>query len=310
MKLSQLHNLLAVAEHGSVRRAARELNLSQPAVTKSIQQLEESLDVSLLDRGAHGVTPTQAGLALIERAKAVEAELRSARAEIEKLMGSDSGEIAVGVTPAIMEYLMPVVLAEFKKTHPNVFVRIYESVGPGYLADLRTGELDFGISLLPDTAVLATQGLGEDFDYEPLAEGQLVPLVRRGHPLTERSAVDLPDLQEWEWVIIGPNRGTTHVLDTIFSARNLETPKCSIETNTYSSATGLVQRTDMIALGLQEGSHTHGDNSPIVPLHLKTEMPSWTIAAITRARSHLSPAAKELLGDLRRLTPLTTSMCG
>ena len=79
MKLSQLRNFIAVVEAGAVRQAANNLNLSQSSVSKSIQQLEEELGAEILHRNAHGVTPTAAGKALLNRAKAVDAELRHAR---------------------------------------------------------------------------------------------------------------------------------------------------------------------------------------------------------------------------------------
>src|SRR3970040_288991 len=91
LKLSQLRNFTAVVEAGSVRQAAKNLNLSQSSVTKSIQQLEDDLHVELLHRGAHGVAATEAGKALIARIKTVEAELRHARNDIETIQGAAVG---------------------------------------------------------------------------------------------------------------------------------------------------------------------------------------------------------------------------
>ncbi len=85
MKLSQLRHLVMVAETGTIREASRQLFLSQSSVTKSIRQLEEELGVELLHRASHGVTPTEAGLALIERARRIEAELRYARNDIDEI---------------------------------------------------------------------------------------------------------------------------------------------------------------------------------------------------------------------------------
>ncbi|MBK7334384.1 MAG: LysR family transcriptional regulator [Betaproteobacteria bacterium] len=93
LKLSQLRHLVAVVEAGTVRQAAKSLFLSQSSVTKSIQQLEEAVGVDLLHRTTHGVTPTAAGRAIIARAKAIEAELREARNDIDNILGSGTGEV-------------------------------------------------------------------------------------------------------------------------------------------------------------------------------------------------------------------------
>src|SRR5450759_5319345 len=85
MKLSQLRNFTAVVDAGAVRQAAKNLNLSQSSVTKSIQQLEDDLGVELLHRGAHGVAPTEAGKALFARITTIEAELRHARNDVETI---------------------------------------------------------------------------------------------------------------------------------------------------------------------------------------------------------------------------------
>ena len=84
MKLSQLRNFIAVVEAGTVRQGARNLNLSQSSVTKSIQQLEDELGAEMLHRGARGVTPTAAGRALLAHAKVIEAELRHARNDVKR----------------------------------------------------------------------------------------------------------------------------------------------------------------------------------------------------------------------------------
>ena len=91
MKISQLRNLTVVIEAGTVRQAAKHLNLSQSSVTKSIQQLEETLGVELLRRSSHGVMPTEAGRALVARAKVIDAELRHARNDIDAIRGANFG---------------------------------------------------------------------------------------------------------------------------------------------------------------------------------------------------------------------------
>jgi LysR family transcriptional regulator of abg operon len=116
MKLSQLRNFAAVVEAAVVRQAAKNLNLSQSSVTKSVQQLEDQLGVELLHRDSHGVAPTEAGKALLARAKMIEAELRHARDEVEAIQGAGVGEIRVSASPTGAMGLLPRAVVAFQGT--------------------------------------------------------------------------------------------------------------------------------------------------------------------------------------------------
>ena len=172
MKLSQLRNLVAVAEAGSVRQASRNLNISQSAVTKSIKQLEADLGVQLLHRASHGVSPTSAGEALILRARVVESELREARNDVETVQGGVSGSIRVSASPSVATGLLPRTIVGFRRTRPNVSIQIEEAVYPEQLPDLRNGNLDFAICLVPER--LNDDGL----DFEVLLKDRLTPPAR------------------------------------------------------------------------------------------------------------------------------------
>src|SRR4051812_45815245 len=113
MKLHHLRDLLAVADRGSLRAAARELGIAQPAITRSIQELERDLGVALFERKARGVTPTASGEALIRRARSVSNELLRARDEIEQLRGSTHGNVRVALSMVGHMALLPYVLRPF-----------------------------------------------------------------------------------------------------------------------------------------------------------------------------------------------------
>src|SRR5258705_11931080 len=98
MRLSQIRDFLAVVESGGIRAAARELGVSQPAITRSVRRLEAELHTRLLQRTPTGVVPTQAGRAFLARARAAQAELRKAEGEADQL-GEKGGSVAFGVSP-------------------------------------------------------------------------------------------------------------------------------------------------------------------------------------------------------------------
>src|SRR5216683_1991342 len=143
MKLHQLAALVAAAECGSLRQAAEKMRLSQPALSRSVRELESEIGVKLLDRTPHGVEATVYGKALITRSKIVDSELRQARDDIAHLRAATHGDLRIGATPIAAFSLLPVVLARFKTSRPQVRVSITDGMGSTLFQQLRQGDLDF-----------------------------------------------------------------------------------------------------------------------------------------------------------------------
>ena len=156
MKLTQLRDVVTVAERGSLRRAARHLGLAQPAITRSIREIERELGVSLFDRQAKGMVLTPMGDLFVRRAGAIQDELRRAREEIDQLRGQAIGRVAVGLSTVSHLALLPRALADFRARFPEVMLDISEGLYPTMEIPLTTGKLDFYIGPLPDEVQQAT----------------------------------------------------------------------------------------------------------------------------------------------------------
>lgn len=294
MKLSQLRHLVAVAEAGTVRQAAKNLNLSQSSVTKSIQQLEAELGVALLIRGSHGVTPTPAGLALIDRAKAIEAELRHARNDIDAVQGAKSGEIRVSASPSVAMLLLPKAIHAFRRARPLVSFAIEEGVYPDVLPGLRRGELDFAICLVPEAP------RDDELVFETLVKDRLVPAVRADHPLTRKGRLTLADLLDRDWVVYRRTRTGRDVVEQTFRANKLAPPARTLECASFAGALALVEQGDSITLVPTQLFADRASRPALVPLKLDSPMPPWNVAAISRARHFLSPVCQAFLDELHR----------
>ncbi|MCZ7562962.1 MAG: LysR family transcriptional regulator [Burkholderiales bacterium] len=296
MKLSQLRNLVAVAEAGTIRQAARNLFLSQSSVTKSLQELEAYLGVELLHRTAHGVAPTAAGAALIARAKVVEAELRQARNDIETVRGAGSGEIRVSASPSVAVGLLPRAVLAFKRGHPKVTFQIQEGVYPDVLPAVRMGELDFAICLVPE------RPRDEELHFELLLRDDLTPAVRTGHPLAGRGRLSFDELvaSDLEWVIYRRGPGGRDVYEQTFRAAGLAPPKGTIECTSFACALALVEASDCITLLPSRLFADRQRRMSITPLALASPMPPWNVAVISRAKHRLAPVCTEFLRELHR----------
>lgn len=294
MKLSQLRHFLSVVEAGTVRQAAKRLNLSQSSVTKSIQQLELSLRVELFHRGTHGLTPTAAGKVLIGRAKTIEAELRQIRNDLEASQGAEVGQIRLCASPTVSVGLLPRAIGAFKRSRPRVGFHIEEGVYPDILPAVRMGDLDFAIALVPELPP------DDDLQYTLLLHDNLVPAVRADHPLTRRGRLALADLVDEGWVIYRRGRTGRDVFERSFTANGLEPPTNTIECTSFACTLAMVENTDYVTLVPTQLFAARSRRMPITPLFMEAPMQPWNVTVITRAHYELNQLCLAFLDELRR----------
>ena len=294
IKLNQLHNFAAVVEAGAVRQAAKALNLSQSSITKSIQQLEDELGVSLLHRGAHGVSPTAAGQALLARAKTIEAQLRHARSDVEAIQGASVGEIRVSASPTVAMGLLPRAVIDFQRSHPRVSFQILEGVYPDILPAIRTGDVDLAICLVP--------GLPRDetLTFTSLVKDRLVPAVRADHPLIGKRKLRLGDLIDLDWIVYRGSHTGLDIFEQTFIANRLEPPKSTVECTSFACALALVESGNYVTLVPSQIFSGPRKPRSIAPVLLDSPMQPWQVAVITRAEPELSAVCLAFLAELRQ----------
>jgi DNA-binding transcriptional LysR family regulator len=197
MELRHLRYFEAVARHSHVTRAAEELHIAQPALSKQISQLEHELDVALFDRVGRNVRLTEAGEALLPHARMVLAQVEAARAEMAERIGLRRGRVAIGTPPTVGTQLLPRALAAFNQTYPGIEFRLHEAGVQTLLDLLEAGLADIAIVTMPveDPALTVAELFSEE----------LVVVVGREHPLAERGSVPLEELQHESWVLSPKN---------------------------------------------------------------------------------------------------------
>ncbi|HRG70453.1 MAG TPA: LysR substrate-binding domain-containing protein, partial [Thauera aminoaromatica] len=193
MKDHQLKALVQVAESGSIRAAARAMNLSQSALTKALRELEEDVGAELLQRSYKGIGFTPEGSALLVRARLVLATIDKARAEIRQMRGGAGAHVKAAITPLLTATVLPAVLSAFRKAQPDAELTFHEGLLVQALPGLIEGKIDFAIALA------SPQDLPYEIEFEPLADIDAVPMVRTTHPLAE--ARDWNTVADAEWVL-------------------------------------------------------------------------------------------------------------
>lgn len=177
MKLQQIEHLMEVVTAGSIHGAARRLGMSQPALTRSLQQLERDLGVQLLHRGVRGASLTASGTAFLARAKVAHAELDKATEEARRSGDEVNGLVTFGVSPVAGSLLLPELVTSLQQQHPGARARILEMAPSTLLPMIREGGADFAV------AQRTRANLDAGLKYTPLFEIQLRVVARKGHPL-------------------------------------------------------------------------------------------------------------------------------
>ncbi|NNJ12233.1 LysR family transcriptional regulator [Chloroflexales bacterium ZM16-3] len=197
MELRHLRYFEAVARHSHVTRAAAELHIAQPALSKQISQLEHELGVALFDRVGRNVRLTEAGEALLPHARAVMAQVEASRAEMAERIGLRKGRATVGAPPTVGNQLLPPVLAAFNKRYAGIELRLHEAGVQTLLDLLETG--------LTDVAVVTLPVDDEHLTVVPIFTEEMVIAVWRGHRLSGRSEVSINELAGEPWVLSPEN---------------------------------------------------------------------------------------------------------
>jgi LysR family transcriptional regulator, regulator of abg operon len=218
LRLHQLRALVGVVEHGGIRAAARQMFISQAALTKSLRQLEDDAGVTLLVRSPRGVSLTQAGQRLLARANLVTRQLDLAAEELREAAGEQSGQVRVALTPYItLRHLGPA-FRTFRQRYPGVAVELVEGLVARVLPRLRDGSLD--LAIVADTGDLP---IGE-FESQPVLSTRQHVVVRDGHPVLAHPTPQA--LGQLEWILSGPRDGLkSSRLKAIFARAGVAPPE-------------------------------------------------------------------------------------
>jgi len=297
MKLGQLTHFLAVADCGSIREAARRIGLSQPALSKSLRQLELDLKGELFTRSRSGVAITAAGRQFATRARAVVSELRRAREEVEGGGGRGTPHVAIGLGQTVIRLVLPEAYRRFRARWPEARVRFVEGLPDNLLTSLRAGALDFVIGGRIDNP---PTGLA----FKPLYRSARVVAVRVGHPLAEaRSAAALTGA---EWVDTPPIQDRDGPIRTTFVIGGHAMKPPVAQCNSYHLAASLLASSDLLALVPRRQLSMPFEAVRLREIPLRDAIPAFTVGMYLREDTPLTPAAgalaRVMTTEARRLT--------
>jgi DNA-binding transcriptional LysR family regulator len=295
VKLRDLHILLAVAKSGSMGKAAADLAVSQPVISKAISDLEHALGVRLLERSPQGIEPTMYGRALLDCGVAVFDDLRQGVKQLEFLRDPTCGELSVGCTERAVSGFGAAVIDQFAQQHPRATLRVVTADQlPLRDRELRQRNIEL--------AIAATDGLPADPEVhtEVLFNDRQVLVAGSDSKWARRSKIALKHLMHESWILPPPESIVGGYITEAFRAAGVEPPRAHIVSFSLPLCHHLLATGRFITL-LPLSMAQFGKHLPVKMLPIRSPKLSRPVGVLTLKNRMLSPLAELFIDCARKI---------
>jgi DNA-binding transcriptional LysR family regulator len=288
IKLGDLHMLLAVAQSGSMAKAAAALAVSHPVVSRAIGTLEQTLGVRLLERNPHGVELTAHGRAMLNRSHAVFDELRQGVKDIEFLSDPTMGEVRIGTTPPLAGSFVFAVIDRLSRRYPRMVFRVVGE-GTNQLEQRRLLQ-ERGVDLLIFRKVSSV--VDEQTDFEFLFESPYVVVAGAGSPWIGRRNITLKRLMDESWALPAPEDAFGSFVTSAFRAGGLADPRATVVTSALEIRTNLLRTGRYLSIMPEFWLRLPGRHPFLRKLPVELPIAGDPIGIVTLKNRKASPVAK------------------
>jgi DNA-binding transcriptional LysR family regulator len=296
MKLQDLHVLVTVMQAGSMGKAAQSLNISQPAVSRSIAELEHAFGVRLLDRHRKGIEATEYGRALLDCGVAVFDDLRQGVKNIEFLADPTTGQVRIGNTLTTASSFIAAAIDRLSRHHPRTVFHVIPA-GPDILhRELNERSVDL---------VIARGGgafKDEQFSFENLYDDTFVILASAQNPWSQRRRIDLAELVNEPWALPAPESSVGEAAMEVFRASGLECPRATLVTTSPELRISLLATGRFLTIAASSALKFRTLHPELKVLPVKLPMARMPVGIVTLKNRTLSPVAKLFIQNAHEVT--------
>ena len=289
MDLTLIRSFLAVAETGAVTEAAERIGITQPALSRRLQQLEDQLGVPLLVRGRKGATLTEIGRLVQSEAQGIVARYERMQEMIHSHQRLEGGTVRIGGGATAVSYMLPEAIAAFRSAHPQVRFQLREAGSSQIADDVVAGHLELGVVTLPVR--------DRELDVTPLATDRIVLVARHDHVLARRRRVGILDLADQAFVAFEAGSALRQIIDGKLRDAGVEV-KVVMELRSIPAILRMVSTTGNLAFVSRLGMQQQTDVIEVLVRGLRIER---RLAVIARRGVTLSPAARAFTQRLQML---------
>lgn len=290
LKLRHLRLIAALREVGRVSIAAQRLNMTQPAASRLLAELEQITAANLYTRHSRGIELTDLGVHLAERARRVLRDLEDTDREIREMSGGKRGSVSVGsVTGPALEVLLPVI-RHMRVTHPAIDVSVTMETSMKLVEALLSGSVDFIIGRIvgeADPRLFSSQMIGEE---------RLSLIVRKGHPLSRRVPLTLEDCIRYDWVMQTRDGLLSQTVERYLTDAGFPLPNRIVRTSSQLITLALIGQTNAIAPVARSAANFYADpdglGSRIVKLPVAEDLKVSPFSLICLKDRTLTPASQ------------------
>ena len=287
-----ISHFLAVVDNNTISRAAEVLNLTQPALSKSIKQLEDRLGVVLFERWPTGVKMTAYGEVLARRGRLIQRELSHAVTELQSMKGGSKGIIKIGAGLVWSQNYLPPIIASFLDARPGMQVELSTGVIDTLVPRLASGDLDLICTTLdfPDSS---------EFVKEPLVDAVHSIFARADHPLSSQPTVEPKELEEWGWITLKNDYVGHNRLGAFFSAHGLDPPRVRMELEADLTILHMISNSDYLC-SLPSAMQKIAANHGVIPVNIRdSKLWASTAGIAYRRTDYPAPAVNTFLTMMR-----------
>jgi DNA-binding transcriptional LysR family regulator len=292
-RLRHLELIAEIYDRRSILKASKRLNLTQPTVTKALQDVESTLGLKLFQRSNRGIEPTEYGEIFARHAKVLLAQLRHAAEELENLRVGYSGKVSIGTLLAASASILPDAIALLKKERPGVAISVIVGTYDILMPSLLAGDLDLVVGRLP------AQGRSRELEYEEFYAEPICVVVRRGHPLTRKRRLALRDLTKEAWLLPLPETELHRQIERAFIDAGASLPKNVIESVSILTNRVLLRKSDCLGVMPYHVALDDVEQGLLSILPIRLKSLEGPVGVIVRAPGDLPPAASALRECLR-----------
>lgn len=289
MDLTLIRSFLAVADTGGITEAAERIGITQPALSRRIQQLEEHLGVQLLVRGRKGAMLTEIGRLVQTEAQGIVARYEQMRETVSSHRRLEGGTVRIGGGATAVSFILPEAIAAFQAAHPQVRFHMREAGSSEVADDVVAGRLELGVVTLPVR--------DRELDVTPLTTDRIVLIARRDHPLARRRRVRIQELADQAFVAFEAGSALRQLIDGKLRDAGVEV-NVVMELRSIPAILRMVLTTGNLAFISQLGMEQQGDVAAVPVQGLRIER---RLAVIARRGAMLSPAASAFSQRLHSL---------
>jgi DNA-binding transcriptional LysR family regulator len=283
LDLNDLQAFTALVKLGSFRKAAESIHISQPALSRRIEKLEETLGVRLFERTTRRVYLTTVGQAFAPSAEQLLDDLDAALLSIREVSSSRLGHVTIACVPSAAHYFLPAVIAQYRLRYPRIRVKLFDASANEVLNAVKSGEADFGVGFVGSQDA--------DIEFELLLQDRFVVACRRNHPLASKKSVSWSEFYEHEYISVDKTSGNRLLLDQALTAVAPRAPSVC-ETRHVTTALGLVEAGLGVAavpsMAMPQSEHPLLTSVPLID-----PVVTRRVGLVRRRGRQLTPAAQE-----------------